>query len=82
MRDRFRSGEYGPDLLDLMTGALEAAWDQVTASPRDASLARLVLASAILDNVDAGVRAHEKLVAGALAALTAAARISGGDIRY
>jgi len=73
------SREYGPDLVALMSEALESAWLQVPKAPRDAELARLVMASAILEQIDAGVRVRDQLVASAANALAAAARFSGAE---
>ena len=78
MLSRFASGEYGPDLVALMTEALEIAWRQVANPPPDTELARLIMAGAILEQVDAGVRKRDELIAGAAKALAAAARLSGG----
>ena len=75
---RFTSGEYGPDLVRLMTDALESAWAEAFGAPGDSELRRLVMASAILEQVDLGVRAHEELVAKARSALAAALRLSMG----
>jgi hypothetical protein len=73
-----RYGEYGPELLKLMSEALDTAWAHVRLTPRDAELARLIMAGAIIEQVDAGVRAHDRLVAYATSVLTAAATLSGG----
>lgn len=79
MRSRLTSGEYGPDLVALMSEALESAWRQIPKAPRDAELARLVMAGAILEQIDAGVRVRDDLIAGAANALAAATRLSGGS---
>ena len=75
----FAQGEYGPELVRLMTEALESAWRQVRPLVKDVELGRLVLASAIIEQVDLGVRVHEDLVATARKALEAAMRLSFGD---
>jgi hypothetical protein len=62
-----------------MTEALESAWRQVHPLVKDVELGRLVLASAIIEQVDLGVRVHEDLVATAKKALQAALRLSYGD---
>jgi hypothetical protein len=72
-----RYGEYGPELLKLMSEALDAAWLRVRLTPKDADLARLIMAGAIFEQVDAGVRAHDRLVAYATSVLAAAATLSG-----
>jgi hypothetical protein len=63
-----------------MTEALESAWIQVQPAVKDVELGRLVLASAIIEQVDLGVRVHEDLVATARKSLEAALRLSGGDV--
>jgi hypothetical protein len=77
-RPRLASGEYGPDLVRLMGDALESAWENFAYGAYDPALARLVMASAILDKVDAGVRAHDQLVTAAVSALTVAITLSKG----
>jgi hypothetical protein len=76
MPQRFESRRYDPEIIKLMKTALESAWEMVRIPPKSAELARLVLASAIIDAVDAGVRECEQLAGRALAALAAAARVS------
>jgi hypothetical protein len=78
-RAPFAQGEYGPELVRLMTEALDSAWRQVDPLVKDVELGRLVLASAIIEQVDLGVRVHDDLVATARKALEAAMRLSGGD---
>jgi hypothetical protein len=78
MRATFAQGEYGPELVRLMTEALESAWRQVLPLVKDVELGRLVLAGAIIEQVDLGVRAHDDLVASARKALEAALRLSCG----
>jgi hypothetical protein len=76
------AGEYSPELIALMTDALNAAWRQQTiAISHDTDLARLVMASAIIEHVDAGVRIHEELVVRATSALAAAVGLSRGGIQ-
>ena len=76
---RFAQGEYGPELVRVMSDALESAWLQARGAVRDAELGRLVMASAIIEQVDRGVTAHEELVATARNALAAALRLSPGE---
>ncbi len=80
MTDHFPHGEYGPELVALMGRALDRAWAAVRTKIVDTELARLVLASAIIDKVDAGVREHDDLVGAAISALTATSRLSGVDL--
>jgi hypothetical protein len=76
---RFAQGEYGPELVRLMTEALESAWRQAPTLVEDVELGRLVMASAIIEQVDLGVRNHDELVSIAGKALAAALRVSYGE---
>ncbi len=80
MTEPFHLGEYGPELVGLMGDALDRAWKVVRPKVSDAQLGRLVMASAIIDKVDAGARERDALVEAAISALTAAARLSGVDL--
>lgn len=65
-----------------MTDALDCAWERALgSSSQDGELGRLIMASAIIEQVDLGVRVHEELVRKATAALAAAARLSPGRER-
>jgi hypothetical protein len=55
-----------------MGAALEAAWAGFEPQPRDRDLARLIMASAIFENVDRGTRDVELLAAAATQSLHAA----------
>ena len=81
MPERFESEVYGPELAKRMRDALESAASQVKASPKDVEGTRPLLASAILDSVDAGVRDHDELVAQAVATLATAKNVSGERFR-
>lgn len=63
-----------------MRNALEAAWAKFDPPPKDAELARLLMASAIIDAVDAGLRSEADLTEKALLAFTVAARISATNL--
>jgi hypothetical protein len=78
-RAPFVQGQYGPDLVHLMSEALESAWRQVRHLVNDVELGRLVLAGAIIEQVDLGVRAQDDLVASARKALEAAIRLAPGQ---
>ncbi len=80
MTEHFQGGEYGPELIDLMGTALDRAWDELRSKMEDVELARLVMAGAIIDKVDAGVRDRDDLVSAAISALKTAARLSDGDL--
>jgi hypothetical protein len=75
-RARLERREYGPELVQLMSEALESAWGQTSDLALDVELGRLVMAGAIIDQVDLGVRRREELVAVARKALDAAALLS------
>jgi hypothetical protein len=77
---RLPLGEYGPELIALMGKALDCAWLRVKSKAADVELARLVMASAIIDGVDAGVREHDDLVGAAISALSSALRLAGGEV--
>jgi hypothetical protein len=68
---RLRDASYDPDLLMLMTGALDAAWgDQPHPNGIDAQARRTAMAFQIMIAVAAGDRDPERLK---IAALNAAA---------
>jgi hypothetical protein len=75
MQDLLNTG-YGPELIKLMTQALDSAWRQSSGLSKDVELARLVMANAIIEEVDAGVRAREALTASARNALMAAMSVT------
>jgi hypothetical protein len=66
------SGVYDPEVVGLMGAALDAAWARFSPRPKDVDLARLLMASAILERVDAGVSTMDSLVEAASRALHAA----------
>ena len=66
------AGVYDPETVGLMGFALDAAWAQVTPHPKDKDLARLFMASAILDKIEQEGCAADVLVETALLALQAA----------
>jgi hypothetical protein len=47
MHDPFNGG-YGPELIKLMTQALDSAWRQSSGVSKDVELTRLVMANAIM----------------------------------
>jgi hypothetical protein len=58
-----------------MKDAFDAAWQKCSGLNLDPLLGRQLLASAIIDTVDAGERDHDELVGQAVATLTAALSI-------
>ena len=81
MPERFDSGAYDPETTKLMKDALAAAWAKIPDKETDSELTRLLLASSIIDQVDAGLRDGEAIAVGALDALTAAKRLASGEVR-
>jgi hypothetical protein len=75
------SPRYDPELVKLMTDALDSAWRKIETRAESAELARLVLAGAIIDAVDGGSREREELVAKAVAALAAAVSVTGEKLK-
>jgi hypothetical protein len=76
MPERFESHSYAPETTRLMTDAFEEAWRKAKVGEADPELARKLLASAILDQVNAGAKDAEKIAAAALATLAVARNVS------
>ena len=68
----FAPGAYGPELLKVMGSAFDAAWENFKPTPNDTVLARLQMASAIIEAVEAGAREPEVFTTKAVRALRAA----------
>jgi hypothetical protein len=77
MPERFKSHVYDPLTAALMKNAFDAAWLKSRPSRVDEEQIRTLLASAIIDQIDAGERSRDRVVAGALATLTVARNIQG-----
>ena len=78
MPERFDSGAYDPETTKLMRAALDAAWAQIEDKQSDPELTRLLLASSIIDQIEAGLIDTGTIAAGALEALASARRLSSG----
>ena len=78
MPDRFDSSPYDPELTKLMKDAFHAAWHKCAGLNSDPLLGRKLLASAIIDAVDAGARDRDEVVSRAVATLAAANNITAG----
>jgi hypothetical protein len=65
-------GVYEPETVELMGLALDTAWAQVTPHPKDKDLARLFMASAILEKIEDGGNNADVLIETAILALEAA----------
>ena len=72
MPGRFESQAYSPETTKLMKDAFDTAWPKAKLLDNDLELTRKLLASAILDQVNAGVQDHDKIVATAVAMLAVA----------
>jgi hypothetical protein len=72
---RFASGAYGPELVKAMSDALDRAWDDFAPRPKNETLARSLMASAVIEAVEAGDRDHASLVRKATVTLIKAIKI-------
>jgi hypothetical protein len=75
MPERFLSGAYDPELTVLMGAALDSAWSDFAPRPKNEVLARSLMASAIIEAVEAGERNKAALVRKATVALMAAVKV-------
>jgi hypothetical protein len=69
MPSRFTSGVYDPKLVKLMSDAVDAACLDYEGLPRNLDLARQIMATGIIEAVDANERSPKALVAAAKRAL-------------
>jgi hypothetical protein len=76
MPDRFESNVFDPATTALMKAALEIALLKRKPSRADEAKTRTLLASAIIDQVNAGERNRETIVDKAIATLAVARNIS------
>jgi hypothetical protein len=76
MPSRLGSQIYQPEVIRLMKDAFDTAWPMVKAAGEDAELTRYLLASAIIDQVNAGVDDSETIAARAVATLAVARNVS------
>jgi hypothetical protein len=76
MPERFDSDVYPPEVAKLMKEAFEAAWPKVALIGKNRELTRQLLASAIIDEVNAGMQDRDRIVAGAMAAMAVAQNVS------
>ncbi len=72
MPQRFESQVYTAETTRLMKDAFEAGRHNVKLVENDLALTHQLLASAIIDQVNAGVRDVDAIVAGAVATMAAA----------
>jgi hypothetical protein len=76
MPERFDSDIFFPCANKLMKEAFEAAWRKARLVEHDNELMRYLLASAIIDQVNAGAEDPDQIAAAALATLAVAKNIS------
>jgi hypothetical protein len=76
MPERFEADVFSPGANKLMKEAFEAAWPKAHLIEYDPALTRQLLASAIIDQVNAGAQDHDQIVRAALAALAVAKNIA------
>jgi hypothetical protein len=76
MPQRFESKVFSPDANRLMKEAFEAAWLKATLIDGNWEMTRRLLASAIIDQVNAGAQDCNQIVSVALAALAVAGNAS------
>jgi hypothetical protein len=76
MPNRFESNVFDPATAALMRAALELALRKRKPSRADEAMTRTLLASAIIDQANAGERVRQKIVEQALATLAMAQNIS------
>jgi hypothetical protein len=76
MPERFEADVFSPGANKLMKEALETAWQKARLIEYDEPLTRQLLASAIIDQVNAGAYDQEQIVTAALAALAVARNIA------
>jgi hypothetical protein len=76
MPERFESQAYAPETTKLMKDAFDEAWRKVGHEEKDIELTRKLLASAILDQVNAGAGDRGKIAAAAIATLAVARNVS------
>jgi hypothetical protein len=76
MPERFESQAYAPETTKLMKEAFDEAWRKVGRGEKNIEVTRKLLASAILDQVNAGAGDREKIAAAAIATLAVARNLS------
>jgi hypothetical protein len=72
---RFTSGAYGPELVKVMSSAFDRAWADFQPRPKNEVLAKSLMASAIIEAVEAGEEDQEILVRKATVTLIKAIKI-------
>jgi hypothetical protein len=77
MPERFESQAYRPEITKLMNEAFEEAWSKIKRDEKDVELTRKLVASAILDQVKAGVQDQDRIVARTVATLAVARNLPG-----
>jgi hypothetical protein len=75
MPSRFTSGAYAPELVKTMSDAFERAWGDFAPRPQNEQLAKWLMASAIIETLEAGKPEPDDLVRCATVALIKAIKI-------
>ena len=78
MPERFNSNIYPSEIEKLMKEAFDAAWLKVVLIGKNRELTRELLASAIIDQVNAGARHPVDIAAAAVAVLASAGTATRG----
>jgi hypothetical protein len=69
------SGAYGPEAVKVMSEAFDRAWVDFAPRPKNEGLARSLMASAVIEAVEAGDRDQASLVRKATVTLIKAIKI-------
>jgi hypothetical protein len=77
----FISGAYGAAIVNLMGAAMDKAWADFEPLPKNRVLARSLMASAIIEGIEAGKRDHDVLVRKATVTLMAAIKVDPKALR-
>ena len=75
MPSRFTSGAYDPELVKIMSQALDRAWGDFEPRPKNQDLARSLMASAIIEAIEAGEHEEDALLRKATVTLMKAIKV-------
>jgi hypothetical protein len=75
VHSRFTSGAYGPELVKVMSDAFDRAWSDFAPRPKNETLAKSLMASAIIEALESGDRDEASLVRKATVTLMKAIKI-------
>jgi hypothetical protein len=77
----FTSGAHGAAIVNLMGAAMDKAWADFEPLPRNKGLARSLMASAIIEGIEAGKRDRDVLARKATITLMAAIKVAPEALR-